>query len=154
MQSATVLLFGDQLASKASAVARLYDIAKTRPSLLAFLRDATDVVQCLRQDLHPWERQLYGDFADIRDLTCRHESAEHLSEAVGTTLITIIQLGELLLCVYRTPVCAYERRLTVTGQACRGRAGHPWCQREPDTWDRRMYRAAGRGCGGDGYHGP
>lgn len=103
MQSATVLLFGDQLASKASAVARLYDVAKTRPSLHAFLRDATDVVQCLRQDLHPCERQLYGDFADIRDLTSRHESAEHLNEAVGTTLITIVQLGELLLCVYRIP---------------------------------------------------
>ncbi|KAK8117442.1 polyketide synthase [Apiospora kogelbergensis] len=97
MQSATVLLFGDQLASKTSAVARLYEIAKTRPSLRAFLRDATDVVQCLRQDLHPCERQLYGDFADIRDLTCRHESAEHLNEAVGTTLITIIQLAELLI---------------------------------------------------------
>ncbi|KAK8075387.1 hypothetical protein PG997_010050 [Apiospora hydei] len=97
MQSATVLLFGDQLASKTSAVNRLYEIAKTRPSLRAFLRDATDVVQCLRQDLHPCERQLYGDFADIRDLTYRHESAEHLNEAVGTTLITIIQLGELLL---------------------------------------------------------
>ncbi|KAK7990731.1 polyketide synthase [Apiospora arundinis] len=95
MQSATVLLFGDQLASKTSAAARLYEIAKTRPSLRAFLRDATDVVQCLRQDLHPCERQLYGDFADIRDLTCRHESAEHLNEAVGTTLITIIQLAEL-----------------------------------------------------------
>lgn len=104
MQSAaTVLLFGDQLASKASAVARLYDFAKTRPSLHAFLRDATDVVQCLRQDLPPCERQLYGDFADIRDLTCRHESAEHLNEAVGTTLITIIQLGELLLCVVSNP---------------------------------------------------
>ncbi|KAK8007466.1 hypothetical protein PG989_001456 [Apiospora arundinis] len=96
MQSATVLLFGDQLASKTSAAARLYEIAKTRPSLRAFLRDATDVVQCLRQDLHPCERQLYGDFADICDLTCRHESAEHLNEAVGTTLITIIQLAELL----------------------------------------------------------
>ncbi|KAK8016787.1 polyketide synthase [Apiospora rasikravindrae] len=96
MKSATVLLFGDQLASKTSAVNRLYEIAKTRPSLHAFLRDATDVVQCLRQDLHPCERQLYGDFADVRDLTCRHEAAEHLNEAVGTTLITIIQLGELL----------------------------------------------------------
>ncbi|KAJ4422359.1 Type I Iterative PKS [Gnomoniopsis sp. IMI 355080] len=97
MEPATVLLFGDQLASKTSAVARLYDIAKTRPSLHAFLRDATDVVQCLRQDLYPFERDLYGDFADIRELTGRHESADHLNEAVGTTLITIIQLGELLL---------------------------------------------------------
>lgn len=103
MESATVLLFGDQLASKTSAVARLYDIAKTRPSLRAFLRDATDVVQCLRQDLYPCERDLYGDFADIRELTNRHESAKHLNEAVGTTLITIIQLGELLLCVLKPP---------------------------------------------------
>lgn len=105
MQSATVLLFGDQLASKTSAVARLYEIAKTRPSLRAFLRDATDVVQCLRQDLHLCERQLYGDFADIRDLSCRHESAEHLNEAVGTTLITIIQLAELLMYVLKECLC-------------------------------------------------
>lgn len=104
MESATVLLFGDQLASKTSAVARLYDIAKTRPSLQSFLRNATDVVQCLVQDLYPCERKLYGDFADIRDLTSLHESAKHLNEAVGTTLITIIQLGELLLCVTQLPI--------------------------------------------------
>lgn len=107
MQSATVLLFGDQLASKAAAVARLYNIAKTRPTLHAFLRDATDLVQCLRQDLRPCERRLYGDFTDIRDLTYRHESSEHLNEAVGTTLITIIQLGELLLCVPIESLCIY-----------------------------------------------
>nr|XP_036586274.1 polyketide synthase [Colletotrichum truncatum]KAF6796681.1 polyketide synthase [Colletotrichum truncatum] len=103
MQSVIVLLFGDQLASKASAVARLYHIAKTRPSLHAFLRDATDVVQVLRQDLQPCERGLYGDFTDIRDLSCRHESAEHLNEAVGTTLTTIIQLGELLVLAENEP---------------------------------------------------
>lgn len=100
MQSTTVLLFGDQLASKTSAVARLYEIAKTRPSLHAFLREATDVVQCLRHEVYPCERQLYGDFADIHELTTRHEAAEHLNEAVGTTLITIIQLGELLVFVF------------------------------------------------------
>ena len=94
------MLFGDQLASKTLAVDRLYELAKTSPRLQAFLREATDVLQCLREEyLKPSERHLYGDFNDIRDLCRRHEANEHVNEAVGTTLITIIQVGEVLLYV-------------------------------------------------------
>jgi hypothetical protein len=93
----TILLFGDQLASKSPILRKLYALSISRPNLKAFLEAATDVLQCQLDYLLPCERDAYGDFRDILQLVHHYESSAHLNEAVGTVLTTIIQIADLLL---------------------------------------------------------
>lgn len=96
MSSAIVLLFGDQLSSKSPALRQLYALSRHRPSLKAFLEDATKVVRSQLKDLLPFERVAFGDFVDMLELVNHYESSSHLNEVVGTVLTTIIQLADLL----------------------------------------------------------
>lgn len=84
MHSATVLLFGDQLASKSPALRQVYALSRHRPSLKAFLYDATSTVRSQLDELLPFERIAFGDFADMLELVNHYESSANLNEAVGS----------------------------------------------------------------------
>ena len=91
-----LLLFGDQVVEKLSAVRNLYAISNTRPQLQRFLREATDVVQCHLSALTPAERSGFGHFADLLELAESYAAQEHPDEIAGATLITTTQIGEFL----------------------------------------------------------
>lgn len=97
MSQGYLLIFGDQLVQKLPAVKKLYGNARSHRNLRSFLREATDTVQCLAQTLPKVERESFGIFTDIIQLTQHYESQPNPDEMIGAVIITIVQIGETLL---------------------------------------------------------
>jgi hypothetical protein len=92
-----LLLFGDQTVEKLPSIQNLVRVSRTSPSLLRFLREATDVIQTEVTKLSPDERKAFFSFDNLLTLAEENAKQEAPNEIVATTLMCIARLGELIL---------------------------------------------------------
>lgn len=93
----TVILFGDQTVYTASCFHSLQRQARRSAILHKFIADATLIVKREVQTLDPASRGRFYDFGDFVDLADQFNSIGHPDDLVATVLMTVAQLGELIL---------------------------------------------------------
>ena len=90
-----VLLFGDQVAEIHPSLLKLYRLSKRSTFLSIFLQSSTDVLQSAVPTLAASER-LYFSFRTLLDLSESHLQSSYRHSAVSTVLLSVTQLGWLL----------------------------------------------------------
>lgn len=90
-----VLLFGDQAADIYPSLLKLFHLSKRSTFLSIFLQSSTDVLQSAVASLAPSER-LYFQFQTLLDLSESHLPSPYRHSAVSTVLLSVTQLGWLL----------------------------------------------------------
>ncbi len=92
-----LLLFGDQTVETLSSIQNLIRQSRTSPSILRFLREATDVVQTQASKLDIANQRRFLGFETILDLAERYDEQDTPDDLVATVLMCIAQLGELMM---------------------------------------------------------
>ena len=92
-----VLVFGDQSTEKLPSIRKLILLSKKSPSVRRFLKEAADVIHHELVHTTSSERSVFGDFNDVLGLAESYAEQEDPDEVVGSALITIERLGELIL---------------------------------------------------------
>lgn len=90
-----VYLFGDQVVDIHASLQELYRLSKRSIFLSLLLQSSTDVLQSAVASLVPPER-LYFSFRTLLDLSESHSHGSHGHSAVTTVLLSVVQLGWLL----------------------------------------------------------
>lgn len=93
----TVILFGDQTVYTSSCFHSLQHQARRSTFLQRFVTDATLLVKREVQTLDPVSRGRFYDFSDFVDLADQFNTIGHPDDLVATVLMTVAQLGELIL---------------------------------------------------------
>lgn len=104
-----VLLFGDQTVQTKAAIQSLIQHSKNSELLQTFLVDAEDVIRIKVAQLENSDKKRFDGFLSLVGLAERHDASEFPDDIRATALITIAQLGELILYV--------SVRFTFTGVA-------------------------------------
>lgn len=92
-----VILFGDQTVETLSSIRSLIERSNRSALLHKFLEDATKVVKREVQSLNLAARSRFFSFTNLLDLAERFSNLGHPDDLVATVLITVAQLGELIL---------------------------------------------------------
>lgn len=93
----TVILFGDQTVYTSSCFHSLQRQARRSTILQRFMADAALIVKREIQTLDPASRGCLNDFSDFVDLADRFNTIGHPDDLIATVLMTVAQLGELIL---------------------------------------------------------
>ena len=100
MQDAKVLSFGDQTARTYPTVKRLYQHAKQETSALhIFLQRTTDCLVCKQSRIPVVDRYEFLDYHSLLSLAESCENSDVPDVTLSTTLLSVSQLGELILYV-------------------------------------------------------
>ncbi|RYP20568.1 hypothetical protein DL765_002725 [Monosporascus sp. GIB2] len=92
-----VILFGDQTVETLGSIRDLSKRSKKSPLLQRFLADANEGVKAEVQALGLGQQRRFFDFTNLVDLAERYHSLGYPDDLVATVLITIAQLGYLIL---------------------------------------------------------
>lgn len=94
-----ILLFGDQTVDVHPEIKHLFQESKRSLKLQSFLQNACDVLHVELEKLNTIERERFQIFHSILDLAELHKHGD-LDIVISTTLLTIVQLGSLILSVF------------------------------------------------------
>ncbi|RYP44080.1 hypothetical protein DL768_009425 [Monosporascus sp. mg162] len=92
-----VILFGDQTVETLGAIRDLSKRSKKYPLLQRFLADANKVIKAEVQALGLDQQRRFFDFTNLVDLAEKYHSLGYPDDLVAAVLITIAQLGYLIL---------------------------------------------------------
>ena len=104
-----IILFGDQVADIHPSLLKLYRLSKRSTFLTIFLQSSTDVLLSAVACLAPSER-LHFSFRTLLELSESHLRSSCKHSAVSTVLLSVTQLGWLLVyatsphVLYRDPI--------------------------------------------------